>query len=152
MQPFWAIADFMRAMTRQMRFGELSRAPLQVLRVEWREDSLECDWMVRPPDVWDASIRRPERDRNVAQQALRDAMTLRDLIFSELPEVQSASLRAFQCAAPRESPELVIAGTVQRDPVPAAGIRSLAMRVKLCGLHFQLDDGRLEPLQGEVSR
>lgn len=152
MKPIWAISDFMRATTRQLRFGELSRAPLEVMRLEWRVDSLECDWMVRPADAWDASIRRPERDRNVAQQALRDAMTLRDLIFSELREVNSASLRAFQRSAADESPELVIAGTVRRDPAPATGIRSLAMRVKLCGLQFRLDDGRLEPLQGEVSR
>ena len=152
MKALWKVADFVRTLRRRMRFGELSRAPLRLLRLELRGDSAECDWMVRPPDIWDASLRRPERERNESQQALYDAIALRDLLFFELPEVQSATLRAFRQSAAREPPELVIAGTVLRDEPTRAGALSLAMRVRLCGLQFHLNDGRLDTLQREGLR
>ena len=81
MQPLWEVADFVRKMRRQMRFGELSRAPLALLRMELRNDALECDWMARPPDAWDCSLRRAERDHNESLQALADAIAVRNLIF-----------------------------------------------------------------------
>jgi len=147
MRQLWEVADFIRGVRRQMRFGELSRAPLQILRLEWRGNAVECDWMVRPADVWDAELRRPDRERNVSQQALQDAMALRDLIFAELTGVECASLRAFRPSAPREPLELIIAGTVLREEIVRTGIRSLAMKVKLCGLKFSLDNGVLRALQ-----
>jgi len=57
MRPLWEVADFVRSMRRQMRFGEFSRSPLRLLRVELREDTAECDWILRPPDIWDDSLR-----------------------------------------------------------------------------------------------
>ena len=51
MRPLWEVADFVRSMRRQMRFGEFSRSPLRLLRVELREDTAECDWILRPPDI-----------------------------------------------------------------------------------------------------
>jgi hypothetical protein len=42
---------------------------------------------------------------------------------------------------------LIIEGAVARDDAAPAGIKSIAMRAKLQGLHFWLDDGMLEPLQ-----
>jgi len=159
MRVLFEIADFFRMQQRQMRFGDLSRAHLRLLRLEWRCDAAECDWMVRPSDPWDASLPYHQRERRVAEQALRDAISVRDLIFSELPGVNTATLRAFRMPAlcePAESaggvsakgpPELVIAGTVRRERQGLPRIRSIAMRVKLCGLQFHLDDGRLGPLQ-----
>ena len=40
MRQLWEVADFVRKMRREMRFGEISRAPLQLLRVELRNDNL----------------------------------------------------------------------------------------------------------------
>jgi hypothetical protein len=57
MRQLWEVADFVRTVRREMRFGELSRAPLRLLRLELREDAMECDWVARPPDVWDAGRR-----------------------------------------------------------------------------------------------
>ena len=146
MRPFWEIADFMRAMRRQIRFGEFSRAPLSLLRVEWRGDSLECDWMARPSDVWDASLRRSERDRNASQQALADAMAIRDLLFDVFPDIASAKLRGFRQEV-REPPELIVTGTVSREAPYVLRVSSLAMRAKLYGFRFRLEDGALRPLQ-----
>jgi hypothetical protein len=147
MKALWEIADFVRVMRRRMRFGELSRAPLQLLRLEFQGDLVECDWIVRPADVWDASLRERDRERNVSEQALRDAITLRDLLFAALPHLEGAWFRAFRQSAAREPPDLVIAGSVTREAPAVFRVSSLAMRAKLYGLRFELEDGVLQALQ-----
>jgi hypothetical protein len=140
------IADFVRKLRRQMRFGELSRAPLRLLRFEMRGDEATCEWTARPPDSWDADLSAGVREQNEALQALRDAVQVRELLFSVLPEVQSAHFRVYRrCGG--EPPELIITGALSRDDEPPANIPSLAMRAKLYGLHFILDDGSLQALQ-----
>ena len=146
MKPLWAVADFVRGMRRRMRFGEFSRAPLRLLRLELRSDTLECDWEARPADVWDAGLRRPIRDRNESLQALADAMTMRDLLFEALPDVESAVLRVFRQPA-REPPELIILGTVNREAPSVLRVGSIVMRAKLYGFCFCLEDVSLRPLE-----
>jgi hypothetical protein len=146
MRQLWEVADFVRTMRRQMRFGELSRAPLKLLRVEIRTDAVECDWMARPPDIWDASLRRPQRDRNESRQALADAISVRNLLFDALPKIDCAVLRAFRQPA-REPPEMIILGTVSREAPAVHRVSSLAMRAKLYGFCFSFEDGFLRALQ-----
>jgi hypothetical protein len=142
------IGHFIRAQRIQMRFGELSRAPLRLLRLELRGNSAECDFMSRPTDEWDRDIPRRVGDLNVSTQALQDAIALRDLLFFALPGVDTAALRVF-----RESPagehELIITGTVTREQQTSRYIASVAMRAKLLGLQFWLEDGILEVLRSE---
>ncbi len=149
MNPFWEVADFIRGLGREMRFGELSRAPLRLLRLELRDATVTCDWITRPPDIWDASLRRRERERNQSEQALRDAIRVRDLAFDALPKVQSATLRAFRSSGAREPPELVIIGTADREVPPIFRISSLVMRAKLYGFQFEMEDGILQVLGGK---
>lgn len=146
MRPLWQAGDFIRAVRRELRFGELSRASLRLVSLEWRGDWAQCEWMARREDAWDADVSPVVRDRRATEQALRDAMDVRRLLFAALPGVASANLRVYREADP---PELIIAGAVMRDSPAFPGIRSIAMRVKLCGLHFQLADGKLEPLLRE---
>lgn len=149
MNPFWEIADFVRGLRREMRFGELSRAPLRLLRLELCGDSVVCDWIARPPDVWDASLRQRERERNESEQALLDAIRVRDLVFDALPQVESAVLRAFRSSAAREPPELILTGTAGRETPPILRVSSLVMRAKLYGFQFELEDGILRALDSE---
>ena len=146
MRQLWEVADFIRSMRRQMRFGELSRAPLRLLRLELRDDTVECDWIARPADVWDAGLRRSVRDRNESIQALADAISVRNLVFDALPNVESAVLRALRQAA-REPHEMIILGTVSREMPAVHRVSSLVMRAKLYGFCFCLEDGLLRPLQ-----
>lgn len=146
MRALWELADFVRDMRREMRFGELSRAPLSLLSLEWRGASAKCEWLARPADAWDDDLSQSVRDRRVTEQALQDAVAVRDLLFSALPDLVTANLRVYRAG---DTPELIIAGTVMRDRPALDGIRSVAMRVKLCGLHFQMQDGKLEPLLRE---
>ena len=43
------IGEFLRGLRVQMRFGELTRAPLRMLRFQLVEDFVECDWLARAP-------------------------------------------------------------------------------------------------------
>ncbi len=147
MRQLWEVADFVRAMRREMRFGEISRAPLKLLRVELRNDSdtVECDWIARTPDIWDSSLRGPARDRNESLQTLLDAIAVRNLVFDALPKIDCAVLRAFRRTA-HEPREMILLGTVSREMPEVHRVSSLVMRAKLYGFCFNLEDGVLRPL------
>lgn len=144
----WEAADFLRVLRRRMRFGELSRAPLQLQRFEWRGEAAECDWVARPPDVWDDNVQARVRNRNEATQALADAIAVREVLFKALPGVESAVLRVFRQPG-REPPELIILGTVSRETPYMPRVESLAMRAKLYGFCFCLEEGLMRPLAVE---
>jgi len=148
MRLLWGIADFGRAIHRRLRFGELSRAPLRLLRLEWRGDVAECDWMARPADEWDRDLPRQVSHGNVSEQALRDAMAMRELLFDALPGVDTASLRVFRQSA-GGAHDLIITGTVSRGEEIPRKISSMAMQAKLLGFQFWLQDGILEALPSE---
>ena len=49
MKQLWEAADFIRNVHRRLRFGDLSRAPLKLLRLEVRGEEAECEWMAGLP-------------------------------------------------------------------------------------------------------
>lgn len=146
MKLVWEAADFLRRVHRQLRFGELSRAPLTLLRFEVRGESAECEWIARPADPWDTDLPPGIGDRNFSLQALEDSLAIRKLLFSALPSVSKAALRVYR-RAETEHAELIITGTVTREDDAASSICSLAMRAHLCGLRFWLSDGILDGVQ-----
>ncbi len=148
MKRLWELGYLIRGLQIQMRFGELSRAPLCLLRLQLRENQVECDWMARPADEWDKELPPAIGERNASLQALKDAMAVRELLFCALPAVDSAMFRVYRQPV-REPPELIIAGTVNREDQTLLSVCSLVMRAKLCGFRFWLDDGVLEALQLE---
>jgi hypothetical protein len=148
MRLLWGIADFGRAVHRQMRFGELSRAPLRLLRVEWRGDVAECEWIARPLDDWDRDFPRQVSDANAAEQALRDAIAMRELLFDTLPGVDTAAVRVFRQSDGGKQ-DLIITGTVTRGDEVPRNVSSTAMRAKLLGFQFWLQDGFLEAMPSE---
>ena len=148
MSLLWGIADFGRAIHRQMRFGELSRAPLRLLRVEWRGDVAESDWISRPADEWDGDLPRQVSGANASEQALRDAIAIRELLFDALPGVDTASLRGFRQSAGGKQ-DLIVTGAVTRGDEVPRNVSSTAMRAKLLGFQFWLEDGFLEAMPSE---
>ena len=142
------IGDFVRRLGVQARFGDLSRAPLRLLRFQVSGNTAECDLMARPADAWDADLRPRASEINVSMQALKDAIEVRNLLFRVLPDIYSAAVRVYRKST-NGSAELIITGTVSREERSPSSVRSLAMRAKLFGLRFWLDDGTLENLQPE---
>ncbi|HKR85281.1 MAG TPA: hypothetical protein VJS37_14075 [Terriglobales bacterium] len=146
----WFASEFVRKVRYRMRFGELSRAPLKLLRVEVREHSAECEWLARASDPWDRDVPAETRSKNETFQALHDALTVRELLFSTIPEIRSAKVNVYR-QTHWESRELVITGAVSREDEPPPRVSSLVMRAKLYGLQFRLQDGVLGPLDGKPS-
>lgn len=135
------IGHTLRTWRARLRTGELSRAPLKLLRFEMSGGSVECEWIARPPDVWDADLRPELRLRHASEQALKDAVAVRRLIFTLMPEVEEATLRIYRDTS--RGRELIIAGQVQRYAHWYRPTLSTAMRAKLLGLCFVLEDGIL---------
>jgi hypothetical protein len=150
MRLLWAATDFLRAWRRERRHCEILHAPLNLLRVEWRSDTLECDWMARRSDNWETGCRQPAKERDEATQALLDAIAVRNLVFDAFPKIDCAVLRGFRQPA-REPPEMILLGTVSREMPEVQKVSSLAMRAKLYGFCFELVDGILAPMQAGES-
>ena len=127
----------------RLKFGELSRMPLHLLRFEVREHSAECEWVARQPDLWDADISRSARENNETLQTLKDAIKIRELLFTIFPDVRSAELRVYRQSV-REPPVLIVAGVVNRDDKLPMRIQSLVMEAKLYGFNFALENGELK--------
>ena len=140
------IRDTVFRLQMQLRFGRLSRAPLRILRLEWRGDHANCDWVARAQDAWDDDL--PERvgRSNASLQALEDAIQVRDLLFFTLRDISRATLRVYRESSDG-SLELIITGTVTRSERFLYRVHSLAMRAKLYGFQFFLNEGDLMAFQ-----
>lgn len=142
MKIFANIADFVRRSRRQMRSGELSRESLQVLRVEWKGDSVECDWLMRPADPFDRFVPLRLATENQTLQALRDALKLREIVLRSFPSAGYAHLRMFR-ADENHRLELVMTGSVSRSDAELHRIPSVMMRARMCGFRFSVAEGTL---------
>lgn len=141
-----AIQELLRALRIKLRFGELSRRPLQLLRFQMQAGRVECEWVARGCDQWDDASPLTTRERSATLQTIQDAIAIRGWIFRAVPDVESAELRIYRQTGDAP-PELVMTGTVTRDE-PCVRTLSIAMRAKLYGFRFWLDNGILEPLRG----
>ena len=136
-------ARFVRSARKKLRVGEHSREPLKLLRVEWKAECVECDWLMRPADPWDADLPPRLARENETLQALRDALELRKMIFNSFPSAMKAELRMYRLD-PDHQLELMMTGSVARTNEVLERVASIVMRAKLCGFHFTLASGALE--------
>jgi hypothetical protein len=150
MRQLWEVANFVRGLPIQLRFGELSRAPLRLLRLELCNDTVECDWVARPADPWDADLPRSVGEGHASVQALEDAIAVRELLFRLLPGIQTATLRVFRPTSDVGF-KLIISGTVDREQLVTRHFYSVVMKAKLLGLQFWLEDGILAAMEPEIT-
>lgn len=135
---------FLRELQAQMRYGDLSRAPLRLLRFNVVEEAVECDWVARAADPWDESLSSKIKNRHASLQALRDAIEVRALLFESLPQAETAHLRVFREAEVDCRPEMIIAGSVHRNDHSSRSLHSLVMRAKILGFRFRLEGEKLQ--------
>lgn len=138
------IGNFVRTFRTKLRFGELSRAPLRLLRFQLQGEMAECDWMARRSDEWDAHLPALKRQITETQQALEDSLAVRTWLFRTLPGIKNATVRVFRETGDAE-PELIMVGEVTREE-PEVKVLSVAMRAKLYGFQFWLNNGIMERL------
>lgn len=142
------VGHFLRDFGIQLRFGALSRAPLRLLRFQINENAAECDLIARDPDSWDADLSRAIGRRHASLQALKDAIDIRSLLFVAMPDIAVVRLRVYRDTS-AHTRELIIVGNVRRHDSAFRGNHSLAMRAKLLGLRFCLENGLLCRLSRE---
>jgi len=147
-QQFCGVSHFVRDFRTQLRFGRLSRSPILLERLLIKQGTAECDCIAREPDPWDVDLAREIGRRHAALQALRDAIDIRALLFASLPGLNNARLRLYRISQHR-SRELIIVGNLRNRESSHRSVHSLAMRAKLVGLRFDLDDGLLRRLPRE---
>ena len=147
-QQFCRVSRFVRGFKTELRFGRLSRSPLYLERVLIKGGTAECDCIARNPDPWDVDLAREISRRHAALQALRDAIDLRSLLFTSLPELSKARVRFYR-ASHNQYRELIIVGNLRSQDSSHRNVHSLAMRAKLIGLRFELDNGFLRRLRRE---
>lgn len=145
---FCRVSRFVREFKTQLRFGRLSRSPLHLERFLIKDATAECDCVARNPDPWDVDLAREIGRRHAALQALRDAIDVRALLFASMPELSSARVRFYR-ASYNQFRELVIVGNLRSQDSSHRSVHSLAMRAKLIGLRFELDNGFLRRLPRE---
>ncbi len=143
MREIFNAAGFFQEIRRNMRYGELSRLPLRLWRLEVVNDSVKCDWFMRTSDPWDLQLPYHVREEQITLQALNDALKMRELIFRAFPSVKHADLGIYR-ETNEEPPALMMTGEVDRENEVLPRILSIVMRAKLYGFRFSLDDGVLE--------
>lgn len=145
MREVFQAAKFLSMTRRKLRYGAYSSEQLLLLRFEWKGDSVECDWLMRPPHPWDRDLARHVARENQTLQALKDALTLRAAIFESFAAVSNADLRMYRTDSEHHL-ELVMTGSVTRSNEVFERVASMVMRAKLCGFHFSLSGGELESM------
>jgi hypothetical protein len=132
------VSHFLCRLRRQLRYGELSRAPLTLLRLQLFADTIECDWLARPPDAWDADLPGRVGMRHASLQTLRDAIDVRSVLFHSFPSMEAAYLRVFRQSRGRDR-EMIVTGYVQRNDNSSRWVHSLTMRARNLGFRFNLE-------------
>ncbi len=142
------VSLFLRNFRSRLKVGEHSRSPLRLIRFQLDQGTIWCDWVARDPDPWDSGL--PERvgKRHASLQALKDAIETRSLIFRSVQGADYALIRVYR-RTPEDSLETVIFGSLRRNEGAFRHIHSLAMRAKLLGFRFRLEEQILHALHPE---
>lgn len=150
-EQFCNVGQFLRKLRIQLRFGELTRAPLRLLRLNILGEIVKCDWLARTSDPWDADLSQGARERHASLQALKDAIDVRALLFETMPHVETGDFRVYR-ETPNFARELIITGCVQRNDHSSRSIHSIAMRAKVLGFRFYLEGDvlRMIPIDDQI--
>ena len=131
-------SQFIQSIRMQLRFGDLTRAPIRLMRLQVIDDVVECDWMARSLDPWDIDRARNVQQRPASLQALRDAIDVRALLFDTMTQAETAHFRVYRESLDHTR-EMIIVGCAQRNDHSSRGVHSLVMRAKVLGFRFDLD-------------
>jgi hypothetical protein len=144
-EQFCNISQFLRGLKVKMRFGELSRAPLKLLNFQIFDEVVQCDWLARSPDPWDAGLSTRIQERHSSLQTIRDAIDVRALLFDVLPHAAAADFRVYRESSTNVR-EMIMTGCTHRVDNSSRCVHSLVMRAKILGFRFHMDGDALRSL------
>lgn len=139
------VSLFLKKFRSRLRSGEHSRSPLRLISLHLNEGAICCEVVARDPDPWDSMLPESIGRRHASLQALKDAIAARSLLFETVREVDCARIHVYRRTR-EDSLEAVILGSLKRHSGGFRHIHSLAMRAKLLGFRFRLEDEVLAPL------
>jgi hypothetical protein len=139
------VSQFLCRFRVQLRYGELTRSPLKLLRLALVGDRVECDWLARAQDPWDVDLPPRMGPRHASLQTLRDAIDVRSLLFRSFSTLESAYFRIYRGSSDNKQ-EMIVTGCVQRNDNSSRRLHSLAMRARVLGFRFHLEDDMLSEL------
>lgn len=142
------VSFFLKRFRSRLKVGEHSRAPLRLIQFNLNQGVICCDWIARDPDPWDSSLPPRIGQRHAALQALKDAIDARSLLFRSVSSVDYARVRVYRRISGNLL-ELIVSGDLRRHSGAFRSTRSLAMRAKLLGFRFRLEDEILAALRSE---
>jgi hypothetical protein len=139
----WKAGQFVCGLGFQLRFREISRAPLQLLRLQLTGDLVECEWLARPSDAWDIDLAPSVQKRHASLQTIMDAISVRSLVFVSFPCIDKAYFRVYRDSSDCMR-EMIMTGSTQRNDNSSRSVHSLVMRAKVLGFRFDLIDDVLQ--------
>ncbi len=94
---------------------------------------MECDWLARPQDQWDADLPPGVGLRHAALQTLRDAIDVRSLVFGSFSGLDSAQFCIYR-DAPDEKREMRLSPVMYSATTTLSRfqLHSLSMRLPEC--------------------
>ena len=105
---------------------------------------LRVEWRTRDIHPWDGSLPVDRRSELFRDQAFRDTDAAIVRLFRILPDIDAIEVRVL---APRPPNRTILAGAVARlDAHAARSHTSPGMRLRLMGVRWRLEGGRLAPL------
>lgn len=151
-----SITRFFRKLSAGLRARWLRRsidAALALNRTEVRPDGLCLEardfrlgitWRARKVHPWESDWAADRKARRLVEQTFSDAHAALERLFIALPEVDVIDLKVLEADATKHG--IVISGSISRREFETCRVTSIAMRLRLVGVNYNLVDSRLEPL------
>ena len=136
---------FRRMVTRVLALTPRGFVPHDVLVLSKLSAQLQVEWRSRDVHPWDRDLPWERRAELFRDQTMRDTNAVIMRLFRMLPDVDAIEIRVLD---PRPPNLLILAGTVVRqDALAARSLSSPGMTLRLMGIRYHMNNGRLEPLE-----
>ncbi len=111
---------------------------------EGRDFRLGITWRARNVHPWESELAADRKARRLVEQTFSDTHAALERLFIALPEVDVIDLRVLEADTTKHG--IVMTGSISRREFETCRVTSIAMRLRLLGVNYNLVNSRLEPL------
>jgi hypothetical protein len=132
--------------------GSIAKA-LELNRYEVRSDGLGMEgtsfcltisWRARDVHPWDSDLAADRKALRLVEQTFSDTLAALERLFIALPEVDVIDLRVHETDTRKHG--TLLRGLIPRREFETCRMESLAMRLRMLGVEYNLVNSYLEPL------